>query len=261
MARKLYDEDSNEAMQGKIGRFLRLLERFLKLLGVAFIVIAGLVFYILINDDGTENTAEKTIGSSEVVNSDNEDLEENVIDESILQESIKESAESVSIEESIKEEESESISIEESIKEEESIQQVEKEAQEAEHEAKRQADPIGFEAEEVWGSNLDKVDFNADTGYIEVHAQMSDNFSTSWIVSGFESRALDFLEAIENEDFSSVSIMGYFNMVDAYGNNENMYVYDLQLSKETVNQINFDNFSQDNLSKVADFYYLHNAFQ
>lgn len=169
--------------------------------------------------------------------------------------------ESVSIEESIKQEESESISIEESIKEEESIQQAEKDAQEAEHEAKRQTDPIGFEAEEAWGSNIDRVDFNADTGYIEVHAQMSDNFSASWIVSGFEFSALDFLEAIKNEDFSSVSIMGYFNMVDAYGNEENMNVYDLQLSKETVDQINFDNFLQDNLSKVADFYYLHNAFQ
>ena len=112
MAKKLYDEHGNEVKQGKLGGCL-------KLLGVAFIVITGLVFFILISDDGTENTAEETSGrdiaSSEVANSDNEDLKESIIDESILQESIKESAESVSIEESIKEEESESISIEEEI--------------------------------------------------------------------------------------------------------------------------------------------------
>ena len=123
MARKLYDEDGNEVKQGKLGGCL-------KLLGVAFIVITGLVFFILISDDGTENTAEETSGrdiaSSEVVNSDNEDLKESIIDE----ESIKESAESVSIEESIKEEESESISIEESIKEEESIEKQKKDEQE-----------------------------------------------------------------------------------------------------------------------------------
>ena len=123
MAKKLYDEHGNEVRQGKLGGCL-------KLLGVAFILITGLVFLILISDDGTENTAEETSGrdiaSSEVANSDNEDLKESIIDE----ESIKESAESVSIEESIKEEESESISIEESIKEEESIEKQKKDEQE-----------------------------------------------------------------------------------------------------------------------------------
>ena len=100
----------DKVRQGKIGGFLSLLEKFLRFLGVAFIVITVLVFYILISDDGTENTAEETSGrsiaSSEVANSDNEDLKESIINESILQESIKESEESLSIEESIKEEES-----------------------------------------------------------------------------------------------------------------------------------------------------------
>lgn len=150
----------------------------------------------------------------------------------------------------------ESVSIEESIKEEESIQQAEEPTQ--------FDNPIEQAANDVWKNNLTDimiVEGVDGVGRVNISAQMQDNLSGSWIISAFESRILDFAERVQDEDFESIYIMGYFDMVDTYGNVDNRKVYDIELTKDTIAQINFDNFQQENLSSVANQYSVHNAFQ
>lgn len=120
--------------------------------------------------------------------------------------------------------------------------------------------PIEQAANDTWGEQLDDIMIIEPTGRINISAQMKDNLSGSWVISGFEMDIVRFLERIQDEDFESIYIMGYFNMIDTYGNTDNRKVYDIELAKSEIEQINFESFNRENLSAIADTYQVHNAF-
>lgn len=53
--------------------------------------------------------------------------------------------------------------------------------------------------------------------------------------------------------------MGYFDMQNSYGNKENRKVADIELSKKTIDKINFGNFFAGNLESIADVHEIHAA--
>jgi len=94
-----------------------------------------------------------------------------------------------------------------------------------------------------------------DNGNLEVEAK-TDWFPFSATESRFASKAADIIEEI----FSSSNHIDYFEVeihgetVDEYGNEGTGRGITVGMSRETANQINWDNYDSDNLERHADVY-------
>lgn len=171
----------------------------------------------------------------------------------------------------IKKEKEEYIDKKNAIKEKEAEEQKERQAQEKEKKVKKtnnETENINKKSEhalksaarKVFGDQLDEIQvINGidGPGRVNISAQMSDNLKNTWILAGFQKEIIEFAQEIQNEDFESVYFMGYFDMQDNYGNKKNIKIVDIELSKETINKINFENFFADNLESVADVHEVH----
>ena len=121
---------------------------------------------------------------------------------------------------------------------------------------------ITLMAEHVFGDNLDKVEFfdATDGNRINIFAQVSDNFTNNSIRHGFNGDVVNFLEAVEAEEYNDIFVKGYFDMVDAYGDVENQNIFNMRILKSEVDKINYENFDYDNLENLSETYNWHDTF-
>lgn len=114
-------------------------------------------------------------------------------------------------------------------------------------------------SEEVFEEELIRVAVLEDK-HITIESQIYDNFSNEWIRSGFESLVAETLREIQDYEYQTVSVIGYFDMVDQYGNLENDEVFLITFQKSEIDKINFENFNEENLKNIAINYHWHPAF-
>ena len=124
-------------------------------------------------------------------------------------------------------------------------------------------DRIRKSAEIAFGDNLDNVElFDGTDGLkINVFAQVSDNFTNNSIRHGFNGDVVNFLEAVEAEEYNDIFVKGYFDMVDAYGDVENQNIFNMRILKSEVDKINYENFDYDNLENLSETYNWHDTFK
>lgn len=113
-------------------------------------------------------------------------------------------------------------------------------------------------------SNRKDIERLMDLNYIETNKvvnikwNLNDNLYLDWVKSQALKDVVELSELIYKKyDVELIQFMGYFPLVDKYGNSENSVVLKVSISKETANKINWDNFVAENLPNVADSYYLH----
>jgi hypothetical protein len=83
-----------------------------------------------------------------------------------------------------------------------------------------------------------------------------DNLSHGFIRTGMLLDAKKVFRAVFADNRASKLTVGmFFPMIDAYGNSETTILMDIQMSRETAEKINWDNFLTDNLPLVADYFY------
>lgn len=176
-------------------------------------------------EDGYEASKE----SETQENSTNEPVEE-----SSTSESSEESSKPVESEESSKESESESESSEEVTYD----------------------DPLEQSAHDVFGEDLRSFNVIEDSGMkdIYVEANISMNLTANMMKGSFEMDVLDYAEKVKAEGFSNIIYMAYAEATDSNGNGTEVAAGTITLSKETIGKINFEQFSRDNLPKIADNY-------
>ena len=176
-------------------------------------------------EDGYEASKE----SETQENSTNEPVEE-----SSTSESSEESSKPVESEESSKESESESESSEEVTYD----------------------DPLEQSAHDVFGEDLRSFNVIEDSGMkdIYVEATIPMNLTANMMKGSFEMDVLDYAEKVKDEEFSNIIYMAYAEATDSYGNDTEVAAGTITLSKETIGKINFEQFSRDNLPKIADNY-------
>ena len=176
-------------------------------------------------EDGYEASKE----SETQENSTNEPVEE-----SSTSESSEESSKPVESEESSKESESESESSEEVTYD----------------------DPLEQSAHDVFGEDLRSFNVIEDSGMkdIYVEANIPMNLTANMMKGSFEMDVLDYAEKVKAEEFSNIIYMAYAEATDSYGNDTEVAAGTITLSKETIGKINFEQFSRDNLPKIADNY-------
>lgn len=176
-------------------------------------------------------------------------------------ESSEEVAESSSSE-GIVESESSSESVEESpkpVESEESSKESESESSEVESESSEEVtydDPLEQSAHDVFGEDLRSFNVIEDSGMkdIYVEANIPTNLTANMMKGSFEMDVLDYAEKVKDEEFSNIVYMAYAEATDSYGNDTEAVAGTITLSKETIGKINFEQFSRDNLSTIADNY-------
>ncbi|QUG86889.1 hypothetical protein GSN03_15005 [Bacillus nitratireducens] len=69
------------------------------------------------------------------------------------------------------------------------------------------------------------------------------------------------LKDLSNEkNISEITFFYKYPLIDAYGNEKKDTVMKINLNRDTLDKINFDNFPHDNLPKISNEYWEHPAF-
>lgn len=117
-------------------------------------------------------------------------------------------------------------------------------------------DPLEQSAHDVFGEDLRSFNVIEDSGMkdIYVEANIPMNLTANMMKGSFEMDVLDYAEKVKDEEFSNIIYMAYAEGTDSYGNDTEVAAGTITLSKETIGKINFEQFSKDNLPKIADNY-------
>ena len=114
-------------------------------------------------------------------------------------------------------------------------------------------------ANDVLEDRIMETKYEEDEGAIDVEFQLLENLNNEDTRTSFLIDTEIFSEQIQNEDFNRISFSGFTDLVDKYGNVENTKVATLDMNKETIDKINFENFSYKNLPDIADEVNFHPA--
>lgn len=114
-------------------------------------------------------------------------------------------------------------------------------------------------AKSIFGEDLRKAEETEIGGYI-LSTKIPIGFTAGIMKDRFESHVVDLLEQIKSHDFADITIIGYAESTDVYGNESETEAIMMILSKSEIDKINFDNFDPDNLSVIADSYYIDPNF-
>lgn len=131
------------------------------------------------------------------------------------------------------------------------------EASESEKESTATYDnPLEQSAHDVFGEDLRSFNVIEESGMkdIYVEANIPMNLTANMMKGSFEMDVLDYAEKVKNEEFSNIIYMAYAEATDSYGNDTEAVAGTITLSKETIDKINFEQFSRDNLPTIADNY-------
>lgn len=97
---------------------------------------------------------------------------------------------------------------------------------------------------------------------VKVSAEASDNFTKNMIKGGMHIQSLDIVEKLkELPEVQDVYFSWLFPLQDAYGNSSMDEVMYYWFDRETIDKINFDNFSRGNLPNVTNDYFEHYALR
>lgn len=92
---------------------------------------------------------------------------------------------------------------------------------------------------------------------VDIYLKTQVGLSNSGTVSSMHLDAKRILEQLQNRsDIDTIVLSWDMQSTDVYGNNKDINVMVITMSKETLNKINFDNFNIENFPDVADEYYL-----
>lgn len=114
-------------------------------------------------------------------------------------------------------------------------------------------------ADDIYGNNLVEVEYIDATNHYNVYTNTA-GLSANMDRKSAYFNATNFLEKIKDVDFDSVYIEYRTVFVDDYGNEEEREGITYDITKETIDKINFDSFLAEKLPSVADSYWQHPAF-
>lgn len=120
-------------------------------------------------------------------------------------------------------------------------------------------------ANEVFGGRLQDV-FVDEAGeatehYVGITSKLGAGWNEKTMRDSFYYDVVAMISELQNEEFDRLVFDATADMQDEYGNVKEMKVITVNLTKETVDKINFENFQSSNLPNVADAMFIHPAFQ
>lgn len=105
--------------------------------------------------------------------------------------------------------------------------------------------------------------FRVIGGNIRVYFTINDNLWGGLIKFGAKSDIVDILKTVHfsGYDYSRVTVIGTFPLVDKFGNSEESKVIQATYTSSTINRINWQGFLTDNVYDIADSVWLHPTFE
>src|SRR5699024_4257306 len=99
-------------------------------------------------------------------------------------------------------------------------------------------------------------------GYIGIKAIAAENLTTKLARSGMLVEATDVLNRLKDANYiGEVSIMFSAEATNKHGEEFTLKVMSVDITAETLERINFDNFNRDDLPDVADNYFEHHSIK
>lgn len=120
-------------------------------------------------------------------------------------------------------------------------------------------DVITNAAKDVLGDKLIEVEYMDASDHYNIYAKTT-GLSVNMDRKGTYFNTSDVLEKIQDKEFGSLYFEYQAEFVDKYGDSEQRKGITYDLTKETVDKINFDSFLPENLPEIADSYWQHPAF-
>ncbi|MGV3152653.1 hypothetical protein [Sarcina ventriculi] len=111
--------------------------------------------------------------------------------------------------------------------------------------------------------NLEKINYVEmidDSQPVVFILKMNDNLSKNFMLKGAYLNAKDIIKsvyAVAGDKITSYQFVFNFPLVDMYGNEEDGKVLSFDMSKETVEKINWDNITTDNLIALSQNVFIH----
>ena len=98
-------------------------------------------------------------------------------------------------------------------------------------------------------------------GYTTLKIRAQDNLTANMIQRSMWIDAGDIFEALKDAKYDgTAAIMFMFEMTTQYGESKDAKVMSIELTPETLNKIDFDNFDVGNFPDVSDNYFQHPSF-
>ena len=98
-------------------------------------------------------------------------------------------------------------------------------------------------------------------GYTTLKIRAQDNLTANMIQRSMWIDAGDIFEALKDAKYDgTAAIMFMFEMTTQYGESKDAKVMSIELSPETLDKIDFDNFDVGNFPDVSDNYFQHPSF-
>lgn len=115
-------------------------------------------------------------------------------------------------------------------------------------------------ANDIWKDDLIIITYTS--GFVNVTHKLADNLTTDFMIKGYLRDISDFLEKTKDiKDITAVFVGAKAELLDKYGNTNEQFVLKTQLSKETIDKINFENFDYNNIPDIADEFIKHPALE
>ena len=111
--------------------------------------------------------------------------------------------------------------------------------------------------------NLEKINYVemvGDSQPVVFILKMNDNLSKNFMLKGAYLNAKDIIKSVytvAGDKITSYQFVFNFPLVDMYGNEEDGKVLSFDMSKETVEKINWDNITTDNLIALSENVFMH----
>lgn len=104
------------------------------------------------------------------------------------------------------------------------------------------------------------VSTSFNNGIVEGVALEVTYWSPETAKKDFLNNAKDYMEKMKSlKEVTQATLVIQVPLTDQYGNTENDEVMRVMMNRETLDKINFENFSVDDLASIADDYYEHAA--
>lgn len=113
----------------------------------------------------------------------------------------------------------------------------------------------------------DRITINDDLGtghgkIVLIYLKAQDSLTNNMMITGMLYEARDILQALQGrDDVSEITMFWSFPLVDTYGNTEEGTIYKVNISKATLDNINFERFDYKNIPDIADDFFEHPALQ
>lgn len=111
----------------------------------------------------------------------------------------------------------------------------------------------------------DRISINDNLGtgsgkVVLLYLKGSDNLTNKMIKTGMLMDTKDILQTLQpRDDISEITFFWSFPLVDAYGNTSEDTIMKINISKETLDKINFERFDYNSIPDIADDYFEHTA--